>query len=116
MGTDEDDNKEGAWTSTIPEDLLETTEDKPDGKSILPNLNDGVCICETLEISPEILNIPGLRLLCEKTLPPEGIQSDNACALLCDSHFRMYIECYRGKWKNTAQYPFEDVTAEKIKC
>jgi len=83
---------------------------------ILPNLNDGVCICTNFELLEVTLTLPGLSLICNKDLDGNAIQNDNACALICDGHFIMYIECYKGKWMNTAEYPFEEKSPEDIIC
>lgn len=90
-----------------------------DPSQILPDLNDAVCRCPLLEISEATYNTPGLSLLCDQGYNPAdgGINNGNACTLLCDGHFKMYIECIKGQWKNTgAGYPFDDVSSADIHC
>jgi len=88
-----------------------------DDQLIKPDFNDAPCHCTTLTPTEENMNNPGLSLLCNDPLTPEGgIEYGNACTLLCDGHFMMYIECYLGGWKNTASYPPDPVDDSKIKC
>jgi len=93
-----------------------------DDVSILPDQEnqDATCKCDKLKFVPEIFDDPGINLVCDTiintTEDEAGIVFPNGCALLCDGHFMMYIECYKGKWMNTAEYPFKEVGPADIKC
>jgi len=109
---------ENGWES-VPEvyGLVDPKSDAPTD-IIKPDLNDGICTCEPLELNEAYIADSSLSLICDTVFDPEEgeIEPDNTCALLCDGHFVMYIECYKGKWMNTAEYPFLEVKSEDVKC
>merc|ERR1739838_627468 len=111
----------GGWKSRV--DILELVTKDDAEVSIMPGkAGDAMCICDTFVISKATFEIPGINIACEQVLDQDpnsgdgGIEFGNGCAVLCDSHFMMYIECFKGKWKNTAEYPFMEVTEDDINC
>jgi len=100
---------------------LETKDAPP--VPILPDVDandDATCKCDKLEFAEGTFPNPSINLVCDTiintTEDEAGIVFPNGCALLCDGHFMMYIECYKGKWMNTAGYPFKEVGPADIKC